>query len=621
MQGVSSQSGELSVIYYNARSLIPKIDELRAIAEAKHPDIICIVESWLSNEIQDNELVISNYQLARLDRNRHGGGILIYVHTSLVFDVLSERPSNLELLAISVNSPCSSHKFCIALFYRPPSSDVQIFSQLFSFLESLSPTQFSTFLLLGDFNIDFLKPHHPLFHKLSDILYSFSLEQVVPSYTHVSPNGSTSLIDLAFLSTPTLLRSCSVIPPLANSDHFGLLLDIKWKTNTKQARSEKRKIWRYAHADFQKACQLIDSTDWDSILCHDVDQSILQWNNCFLNIMEQCIPKATLGRRRNLPWLTKNISSAIRKRNYLFNRAKSSGRRDHVEKYKRMRNRVTTMLRNGKKLFFQNLNPHNNKQFWKAMKYLRKQTSSIPNLSYNNNVVSSMDQEKANMLNDYFSKCFNRSQPPLQTTDCLNYPLADDCPDEILCTESEVTALLMTLDISKASGPDGISARMLRETAEHISPSLTKIFNLSIKTGSFPSLWKKSNIVPIPKANDNHNPSNYRPISLLSILGKLLEKHVHHITAKHVSTNPQFANVQWGFQSGKSTVTALLATTYDWFQMLDSGKEVCAVFFDIQKAFDTIPHHALMQKLQYAGLNNHILHWICSYLTESRKYL
>ena len=118
----------------------------------------------------------------------------------------------------------------------------------------------------------------------------------------------------------------------------------------------------------------------------------------------------------------------------------------------------------------------------KAMKYLHKQTSSIPNLSYNN-VVSSMDQEKANMLNDYFSKCFNRSQTPLQTTHCLNYPLADDCPDEILCTESEVTALLMTLDIAKASGPDGISARMLRETAEHISPSLTKIFNLSIKTG------------------------------------------------------------------------------------------------------------------------------------------
>ena len=171
------------------------------------------------------------------------------------------------------------------------------------------------------------------------------------------------------------------------------------------------------------------------------------------------------------------------------------GRRDHVEKYKRIRNRVTTMLRNGKKRFFQNLNPHNNKQFWKAMKYLRKQTSSIPNLSYNN-VVSSMDQEKANMLNDYFSKCFNRSQPSLQTTDCLNYPLADDCPDEILCTESEVTELLMTLDIAKASGPDGISVRMLRETAEHISPSLTKILIYPSRLDHFLHSGKSQTLFP-----------------------------------------------------------------------------------------------------------------------------
>ena len=153
------------------------------------------------------------------------------------------------------------------------------------------------------------------------------------------------------------------------------------------------------------------------------------------------------------------------------------------------------------------------------------------------------------MLNDYFSKCFNRSQPSLQATDCLNYPLADDCPDEILCTESKISELLMTL-IAKASGSVGISARKLRETAEHISQSLTKIFYPSIKSGSFLSLWKTSNIVAIPRANDNHNSSNYRPLSLLSILGKLLEKHVHHIIAKHVSMNPQFADVQWGFQSG-----------------------------------------------------------------------
>ena len=133
--------------------------------------INCIVESWLYNEIQDNELVINKYHLARLDHNRHGS-ILIFIHTSFVFHVLFERPSNLELLAFSVNSPCNSHKFCLALFYCPPITS--------------GVTQFFTvfyFLILGDFNADFFKPHHPPFHKLSDTLYSFSLEQVVPSYT------------------------------------------------------------------------------------------------------------------------------------------------------------------------------------------------------------------------------------------------------------------------------------------------------------------------------------------------------------------------------------------------------------------------------------------------------
>jgi len=209
------------------------------------------------------------------------------------------------------------------------------------------------------------------------------------------------------------------------------------------------------------------------------------------------------------------------------------------------------------------------------------------------------------MLNSFFSTCFNRSQPALEAIDSLDYSLVDECPDDILCTETEISEYLMSLDVTKASGSDGISARMLKETAMHISPSLTRIFNLSVKTGTFPSLWKKSNIVPIPKSGDNQSPTNYRPISLLPILGKLLEKHFHNIIAYHISSTQQFANAQWGFQNGKSTVTALLATTYDWFQMLDSGKDVCAVLLDIQTALDMIAHHALMQKLRHTGLNNH----------------
>ena len=126
---------------------------------------------------------------------------------------------------------------------------------------------------------------------------------------------------------------------------------------------------------------------------------------------------------------------------------------------------------------------------------------------------------------------------------------------------------------------------------------LTQLFNVSIQSGIFPEKWKLSSVVPIPKGGDRSNPSNYRPISLLSVVSKMLERHVHHLLTQHLASDHPLANSQWGFQSGKSTVGALLATTYDWFQELESGKGVCSVFFDLRKAFDTVPHRKLIEKL------------------------
>ena len=107
-----------------------------------------------------------------------------------------------------------------------------------------------------------------------------------------------------------------------------------------------------------------------------------------------------------------------------------------------------------------------------------------------------------------------------------------------MCNEEEVYQLLSSLDVTKANGPDGISARTLKHTATSITPSITKLFNLSLRTGHIPSEWKQSLVVPIPKSkNDKGSPNNYRPISLLSVLSKLLERHVHKILAEHLCTN------------------------------------------------------------------------------------
>ena len=196
-----------------------------------------------------------------------------------------------------------------------------------------------------------------------------------------------------------------------------------------------------------------------------------------------------------------------------------------------------------------------------------------------------------------------------------------DCPPELLCTEDEVLELLLVLDTSKANGPDNISAKMLKSTAVSIAPVFTKFFNLSITTGKLPSAWKTSSVVPIPKTENKSDAKNYRPISLLSVTSKILERHIHGKILMHLqSAYPLSAN-QWGFCSGKSTIQALLTATNDWLEMMESGIEAAAVFFDFTKAFDSVPHKPLIEKLQAIGLDVYLVQWITDYVTNRMQYV
>ena len=151
------------------------------------------------------------------------------------------------------------------------------------------------------------------------------------------------------------------------------------------------------------------------------------------------------------------------------------------------------------------------------------------------------------------------------------------------------------------------------------SPSLTKLFNQSLSTGIIPLSWKKSLVVPIPKNKEVSNPSNYRPISLLPIVSKVLEPHVHTLVIDHLLRNHPLSTVQWGFLEGRSTVTALLHVTDQWFQALENGYDICAIFFDFHKAFDSVPHKPLMTKISSLNLDEHISTWINNYLANRRQ--
>ena len=180
-----------------------------------------------------------------------------------------------------------------------------------------------------------------------------------------------------------------------------------------------------------------------------------------------------------------------------------------------------------------------------------------------------------------------------------------------------VAELLANLDASKSTGVDAISARMLKTCAHSIAPSLTKLLNLSLSTGTLPSEWKTGRIVPIPKTDrPSSSAGDYRPISILPIVSKVLERHVKSLIDDYMTENAPISKHQWGFMS---STAALISVIHDWLCALDSGKEVCVVFFDVRKAFDSVPHIPLLQKLEDAGLDPFLLRWIRGYLTDRQQ--
>ena len=169
--------------------------------------------------------------------------------------------------------------------------------------------------------------------------------------------------------------------------------------------------------------------------------------------------------------------------------------------------------------------------------------------------------------------------------------------------------------LNNVPGLDGITSIMLHNTASTISLPLSLIFNSSISYGTFPTDWKNSFVVPIPKSKSpSSSPSDYRPISFLSLVSKILERHIFNYLDNFCSYHNLLSNNQFCFRPGFSTETPLLSNVNSWLSSLDSNKPVCAVFFDLTKAFDSVPHRPLLDSLSSLNIPPILVSWFHSYL-------
>ena len=218
------------------------------------------------------------------------------------------------------------------------------------------------------------------------------------------------------------------------------------------------------------------------------------------------------------------------------------------------------------------------------------------------------DEETAEQMCRYFAEVYKKG-------DCqFNTEELNDAGFQVKITEKDVNAVLKHLKKDKSQGPDEIHPMLLREAADELTSPLTKLFNQTMKEGHIPQDWKRANITPIHKKGRKDEAENYRPISLTSVVCKVIEQVMKKQITDFLEGKGFYSKHQHGFRTGRSCLTNLLETFESWTQYLDEGYGVDVVYLDYRKAFDSVPHEGLIEKLKTAGFGPELVGWVESYL-------
>ena len=264
-------------------------------------------------------------------------------------------------------------------------------------------------------------------------------------------------------------------------------------------------------------------------------------------------------RPKDVPWINNSLRTLMKKRNRLHKRAKTTKSNLHWQEYRQLRNEITSLKRQLKIEYYQELDEKasdpkqfGTKEWWKLVKQFmnKKDVSSdnIPPIKHNGNIFYS-NKDKADIFNNFFVQ-----QSTLESTDDTppDLPQFDNEVSLEALTSTEVKNVILNLDKKKASGPDAIHNRLLIAAVDKISDPLTSLFNRSLQEGHFPTQWKHAHVTPIHKKGSKELCNNYRPISLLSCLGKVLERCVHKHVISFLRNNHILTPSQSGFIPGDS---------------------------------------------------------------------
>lgn len=603
----------LTIVTQNIRSLNKNKDDFEILLSQLdvNVDIVVLTECWLS--CNDNIPSIPSYNSFKTSKLiNQNSGVVIYIKDKIkqvrVSEPLIDNANGL-LLEIGKHTG-------IICVYRPPSC-VAVGTFQLSLDHLLNNLKgYNKLILIGDINIDIKNGNTD--NRSTEYLNLLASHAMLP--THLLPTRAKNCLDHCFVKTDK--KTTSIIYNSSITDHSTVIVNV----SNQSVNIQKKQFNTVLKTNYEAVIDELSAINWSETLSQH-DEVNLKTKE-FLNILTDTYNKHThikyISKRKYTlkPWVTPGLLRCLKFRNKLHQKnTKHPDDKALHTIYIRYRNHCNRILKNLKRSYEGTLikeNKHNIKRTWQVVKSIcnldNKSNSAMELLEYAS--VNDVNAHFANIGKNLANTIINR----LNTTEdeLVKGFKETNTPGNslvLLPTDTaEIKRIIVSLKNSKSSGYDNTPADLYKFAVDILCEPIANICNLCMSRGVFPEALKKSIVIPIHKAGNRDSVNNYRPISLLPTLSKILEKVINKRLLEYLEKYQLLSNNQYGFRANKSTTEAIEQLVTHVSIKLDQKEKCVGIFLDLMKAFDTVSIPLLLKKLEYSGVRGVSLDLMQSYL-------